>query len=307
MEQLTATLLYGPPTPVPSDAPSVADVVTESLAAAGESTNRFFDNLPLLLTRLLMAGAAILIGYVLLRVGRAVIARTLRKKEGRGRNQQQRETFRALVESVFNYLMYFIIGTVVLSIFGVNVSSIIAVAGVGGIAIGFGAQTLVKDIISGVFLWAEGNVAVGDTIVVGGMTGKVESISLRTTVLRDYNGDLYVVPNGDIRTVVNMSRDFKRAVVPVRLNYEEDLEEMLSILRDEMGECRKVIPGLREAPRVDGVTDMAGDCITVQISALCDPGAQVDIARALRLRIKARFDREGILFPHGPVMAKRER
>lgn len=288
--------------PVPAATPAtVGEALVEGFETATESTGQFLASLPLITTRLLLAAVAILIGYLLLRLGRMLLGRLIRSKAGS--SFQQRETFRSLVESVFSYVMYFIIATVVLSIFGVNISSILAVAGVGGVAIGFGAQTLVKDVISGVFLWAEGNVTVGDTVTVNGMTGTVEAVALRTTTVRDFNGNLYIVPNGDIRTVVNMSRGFKRALVEVRLNYEEDLEYMLGILRDEMAACRETVPGLREEPIVQGVNAMAGDCISVQIAALCEPGQVYGVERALRLRIKARFDREGILFPHGPIMA----
>ena len=116
------------------------------------------------------------------------------------------------------YTSYFIIITVVLSIFGVNVSSILDVAGVGGIAVGFGAQTLVKDVISGFFIWMEGSISVGDIVDINGLTGEVESIAIRTTLVRNFNGNLYAIPNGDIRTVTNMSRGFKRAIVDIRLS-----------------------------------------------------------------------------------------
>ena len=109
--------------------------------------------------------------------------------------------------SIFNYTMYFILITVVLGIFGINVASMIAVAGVGGIAIGFGAQTLVKDVISGLFLWAEGNVTVGDIVEINGLSGEVEAIAIRTTTIRNYSGNLYVIPNGS--TVVPYVKEKK--------------------------------------------------------------------------------------------------
>lgn len=290
--------------PIPTEIPAVSDVVTESVNMLSETTTNFVASLPVYATRLLMAAVIIVIGWLVLRIGRKLITRFLHIREAKSAYaHQQRETLRSLVISIFNYLVYFVIATVVLSVFGVNVSSIIAVAGVGGVAIGFGAQTLVKDIISGVFLWSEGNITVGDFVQLNGLSGTVEGISLRTTTLRDYNGNLYVVPNGDVRTVTNLSRDYKRALIEVRLNYEESLDDMLAILRDEMERSRNEIPGLRETPQVLGIKAMPGDAIIVEISALCDAGANVDAERSLRLRVKNRFDREGILFPHAPVMA----
>lgn len=294
------------PVPVPSvtEVPTVSDVVNDGLSMATEATNQFIENLPVFSMRLLLAGAVLIIGYLLLRIGRRLIGRVIRKKEGiTMHTRQQRDTMRSLVQSVFSYLMYFVIATVVLSIFGVNISSIIAVAGVGGVAIGFGAQTLVKDVISGIFLWAEGNLIVGDTVQVNSMTGMVESISLRTTTVRDFNGCLYIIPNGDIRTVVNMNRTYRRAEVAVRLSYEERLDDMLAILGDEMEKSRDAVEGLRDTPQVLGITDMAGDCITVKVAALCEPAQVTDVERALRMRILQRFAKERILFPHAPVMA----
>lgn len=289
-------------TPVPTPTPTVSDVVNEGITMATTATSRLVSSLPVIGTRLLLSAIAILVGYFIIRLGRRLVDRLIHNKQAsKYQTPQQRETFASLVNSVMSYLMYFVIATVVLSIFGVNISSILAVAGVGGVAIGFGAQTLVKDVISGVFLWAEGNLTVGDTVQVNGMTGTVESVSLRTTTLRDYNGSLYVVPNGDIRTVTNMSRGRRRAIVEVRLNYEEDLDTMLRVLRDEMDNTKDV-NGLCEIPQVQGITGMVGDSITVQIAALCEAASAVDVERELRRRIKLRFDREEILFPHAPVM-----
>ena len=140
-------------TPVATEIPTVAEEVTGIFEAAGNNAGNFISSLPLLTTRLLMAGLAIFIGAILIRVGRRVIASLVRKRNARGlQTVQQTDTLRSLITSVFNYLSYFIIITVVLSVFQVDVSSLLTVAGVGGVAIGFGAQTLVKDVISGVFI-----------------------------------------------------------------------------------------------------------------------------------------------------------
>lgn len=291
-------------TPVATTVPPVSDVVSEGISKVTEATSGFIQSLPLLATRLIFAAVALIIGYLLLRIGRKVITRIIHKKskEVDHRTYQQRETLQSLIQSIFTYLMYFIIATMVLSIFGVDVSSLLALAGVSGVAIGFGAQTLIKDIISGVFLWSEGNISVGDRIIVNSLTGTVESIALRTTKLRDYNGDLYVIPNGDIRTVVNESHGFKRAIVKVRLNYNDNIQKTLEILQDELQKSRDAIPGLREVPTFSGITDMAADCLIVEVSAQCAPAVFSDAERALRLRIIQRFEQENILFPHTPVM-----
>ncbi len=287
--------------PAPSPEPDAIGAVVE---AAGEATQKF-TGLPTWAVTGLLAILAFVLGIIVLRGGKKLITRfALSPNKGANkRSMRQRETFASLMTSVFSYIMYFVIATVVLSILGVNISSILAVAGVGGVAIGFGAQTLVKDIISGVFLWSEGNVTVGEKITVNNLHGTVEEVTLRTTSIRDFNGDLYVVPNGDIRTVINTSRNFKRAIIDMRLSYEEDLEYMLHILEEEMVLSKQAIPQLKEVPQVMGVNAIQGDCIIVRISALCSAGSYNIVARQLRKNILLRFKKENIIVPHAPVIA----
>ncbi len=277
----------------------VVEQVGDMIDKAGDRAGSFLNMLPVLSTKLLMAGLAIFIGCILLRIGRRMIVSIVRMRGKKGmKSIQQVDTVKSLVTSIFNYIMYFIIITVALSIFGVNVSSILAVAGVGGIAISFGAQTLVKDIISGMFIWIEGNVTVGDIVSINGLSGVVENIAIRTTTVRDYNGNLYVIPNGDIRTLTNMSRGFKRAIVDVRCPYEADQERVVSILREEMELAGKEIEGLSAAPEVMSILSFDTDAVLVRIAAQCPVGENWRIERELRTRVKARFDKEGIVMPH---------
>ena len=201
----------------------VVEQVSDMIETATSTATSFFAGLPMLLTKLIMAGIAVFVGAILIRVGRRTISSIMHKRGERGiATLQQISTLKSLVTSIFNYIMYFIIVTTVLSLFGVNVTSLLAVAGVGGIAIGFGAQTLIQDVISGLFIWVEGSISVGDIVSINGLDGVVESIAIRTTVIRNFNGNVFVIPNGDIRTLTNMSRSFKRAIVDVRCPYEAD-------------------------------------------------------------------------------------
>ena len=283
------------PTPVPQ----IVEAVSDTLESAGQAASEVISNLPIWLSRLLLAAVAVLLGAVVIRYGRKLINRLVQGRRGtESKSPGQRETLRSLVVSVFNYTMYFILITVVLGIFGVNVTSMIAVAGVGGIAIGFGAQTLVKDVISGIFLWVEGNITVGDIVEVNGLSGEVEAIAIRTTTIRHYSGNLYVIPNGDIRTVTNMTRSYKRAIIDVRLPYEEKLDRLLGILTDEMAKAGEDVPGLSETPQVLGVLSYESDAIIVRIAAMCSVKENWNIERELRKRVKERFDAEKVQMPH---------
>lgn len=284
-----------------SDSPvqEVVAQVSDIIETAGDHAGNFLTGLPMLTTRLLMAALAIFIGVILLRIGRRMIASIVGMRAQKGlKSVQQVSTIRSLVTSIFNYIMYFIVITIVLSIFGVNVSSILAVAGVGGIAISFGAQTLIKDIISGIFIWLEGSITVGDIVTINGLSGVVESIAIRTTVVRDYNGNMYAIPNGDIRTLTNMSRDYKRAIVDIRCPYEADQAHIVEILEDEMQKAGREIEGLTSAPEVMSILSFETDAVVVRIAAQCPVGEHWRVERDLRTRVKARFDREGIVMPH---------
>ena len=276
----------------------VVDQVNGIIESAGDKAGSFLIKLPLLTTRLLMAVAAVFLGMIVLRVGRRMISSLVTMRSQKHKTMQQVNTARALATSIFNYIMYFIVVTIVLSIFGVNVSSLLAVAGVGGIAISFGAQTLIKDIISGMFIWMEGSITVGDIVTINDLSGVVESIAIRTTTVRDYNGNIYVIPNGDIRTLTNMSRDFKRAIVDIRCPYEADQGRIVEILKDEMEIAGREIQGLTAAPAVMSILSFDTDAVVVRIAAQCPVGEHWRIERDLRTRVKARFDKEGIVMPH---------
>jgi len=277
----------------------VVEEVGGIIETAGDRAGDFLTNLPVLTTRLLMAGLAIFLGVILVRIGRRMIASIVRMRGQKSmQSVHQISTLKSLVTSIFNYIMYFIIATIVLSIFGINVTSLLAVAGVGGIAIGFGAQTLVKDIISGMFIWMEGSISVGDVVTINDLSGVVESIAIRTTVVRDYNGNIYVIPNGDIRTITNMSRDFKRAIVDIRCPYEVEQARIVSILEEEMEKASTEIDGLTSVPEVMSILSFDSEAVMVRIAVQCPVGEHWRIERDLRTRVKARFDREGIVMPH---------
>lgn len=278
---------------------TVAEQVNSVIESASNKAGSFFTGLPVLTTKLVMAVAVVFIGVILIRLGHRMISSIIKARNQKlVRNPQQVNTLRSLVNSVFNYIMYFIIVTLVLSVFGVNVSSLLAVAGVGGVAISFGAQTLVKDIISGLFIWSEGSISVGDVVDINGLQGEVESIAIRTTTIRNYNGNVYTVPNGDIRSVTNMSRGFKRAIVDIRCPYEANQQHLVDIITEEMQRAGQEIEGLSEAPDVMSILSFDTDAVVVRVAARCPVGENWRIERDIRSRIKARFDQEGIVMPH---------
>jgi small conductance mechanosensitive channel len=216
------------------------------------------------------------------------------------RRVQRAKTMGDLLKSVITGVLVAIFGTMILSQVGVNIAPIIASAGIIGIALGFGAQSLVKDFLSGVFMIFEDQYGVGDVIDVGEATGTVEAVSLRVTRLRALDGTVWYVPNGEILRVGNKSQNWSRAVVDIGVGYDEDLARAKRVLAEvahdlwEDEDYRNVII---EEPEVTGVEALAADAITLRVLVKTAPMEQWAVARELRQRVKARFDHEGIEIP----------
>jgi small conductance mechanosensitive channel len=188
-----------------------------------------------------------------------------------------------------------------LSTAGVDITPLLASVGVAGLALSLGAQTLIKDVIGGLFILVENQYAVGDVIKVSGISGTVERITLRSTHLRDLKGRLHIVPNGEVRIVANLTREWSRAVVDVGVAYEEDLDRVLQILERFAGEFAQdpqFGPYLIEAPQVLGPIGLEDSAVTVRVAVKTQPGRQWEVSRALQRQILAVCGREGIELPY---------
>lgn len=193
----------------------------------------------------------------------------------------------------------------------VEIGPLLAGAGIIGLAVSFGAQSLVKDFISGFFILFEDQFAVGDVIEAAGKSGVVERMSLRVVVLRDIQGVLHMIPNGEIKVVSNKTRGWSRAVIDVGIAYDADIDHALDVLRDE-GARFSADPAWKvrlEGPvEVPGVESLGDSAVVVRVLARTQPGSQWDVARELRRRLKKRLDGEGleIPFPQRKVHVKVE-
>ena len=291
------------PTPVPGVGVQVASDLKDTVSSAAESASDLLGRLPVVISRLLIAAAVLIIGLIVLKIGKMIISgiahRMGRKTPVAARRS---ETFRSIITSVFSYIMFFAIVMLVLHFFNVDVTSMLAAAGVVGIAVAFGAQTLVKDLLSGLFIWGEHSIEVGDLVSINGMDGTVESITIRTTSIRNYNGNVYVIPNGDIRNITNMSRGFKRAVVNVPCPYEEDQARLVDMVKEEMAIAAQEVDGINTVPDVMSIVAFDKNSVRLQVAVVCPVGEHWRIEREIRTRIKARFDREGIVMPHYSIV-----
>jgi small-conductance mechanosensitive channel len=194
-----------------------------------------------------------------------------------------------------------IVAFIILTEIGVNVAPLIAGAGVVGIAIGFGSQTLVRDVITGIFLLFEDALAVGDVVQVGGLSGVVEQLSIRSIKLRAMDGSLHIIPFSAVTTVTNMTRDFAFAVMDVNVAYGEDTDRVTDVLRNvaaEMREDAKLRSAIRDDLDVMGVERLADSGVIIRVRIKTEPSQRWTVARELNRRVKRRFDELGIEIPY---------
>lgn len=213
-------------------------------------------------------------------------------------SDKRANTLGEILKSIIKKFLYFIGIVMSLEMFNINTSSILATAGIGGIAIGFGAQSLVKDIITGFFILLEDQYAVGDFVKIGDFEGIVEDLGLRVTKLRDFSGELHIMPNGGIQIVTNRTRGAMRALVKVSIAYEEDINKVLKILEDICNDIKETNKSIVEGPTVLGISNLGEYDVNVTVVAKTIPMEQWSVERDLRRRIKDKFESEQIKIPY---------
>lgn len=213
------------------------------------------------------------------------------------RRVQRIRTLGDILKSVATGVLVAVFGTMILGELGVNIAPILASAGIVGVALGFGAQSMVKDFLSGIFMIAEDQFGVGDVVDVGVASGTVEAVSMRVTRLRDVNGTVWYVPNGQILKVGNQSQNWSRAVVDTKVGYAEDLSRVQRVLTEvahDLWNDDDFTGVMIEQPEVTGVEAIDPESATLRVMVKTAPMQQWGVARELRKRIKARLDHEGI-------------
>jgi small-conductance mechanosensitive channel len=216
------------------------------------------------------------------------------------RANQRATTLGAVLKSMTAGVIWVMAALIALGEVGISLGPLIAGAGIAGIAIGFGAQSLVKDFLAGIFIVIEDQYGVGDIVDVGEAAGTIEQVTLRTTRLRDVEGALWVVPNGEIRRVGNKSQIWSRAILDIGVSYDTDLDQAAEILKqvaDELWHEQREGETVLEEPAVWGVQELGDSAIVLRLAVKTDPAEQWATGRLLRLRIKKAFDLAGIEIP----------
>ena len=255
--------------------------------------------------------------YAVILAGKRVIKVLVKKRlktEKDAANIAKIRTVQSVATSVLKYVAYFFGAATALDALGLGVTagSLLATAGIGGLAIGFGAQSLIKAVISGAFLLFERQYVVGDTVEMASIKGVVEAMTLRVTHVRGFKGELIIVPNGQIVQVVNHSRGESLAVVNVELAYEQDLNAAFASIKRAGERARADNVNMLEAPNISGVTNVTNSIASVRVTCRVNPSTQWGVEWLLQSYIKDQFIKDGIkppyphLVPVGVAGAKEE-
>ncbi|KRE39672.1 mechanosensitive ion channel protein MscS [Paenibacillus sp. Soil522] len=240
----------------------------------------------------------LLIGRLVVWIIHKTIDRVILERESKRLPNHTRRmtTVGKLMKNVASYVVYFITVMLILSEFGINLGPLLAGAGVLGLAIGFGAQSLVKDIITGFFIVLEDQFAVGDVIQTGQFKGTVDMIGLRTTRVQSWTGEVHIIPNGMINEVTNFSVNNTIAVVDITIAFEEEVDRALDVIRHTMITLRD--ENLINAPEVLGIQAIAPTGVTIRVIAECRPNTHSIVSRTLNMEIKKALDASGIEIPY---------
>lgn len=216
--------------------------------------------------------------------------------------EQRAQTLGSLLQNVALVVIITLTGLTILSTF-MPIGPLLAGVSVVGLAVSFGAQSLVKDVITGTFILLEGQFGIGDVVRIGDTAGQVEKLTLRTTSLRDFEGTVHIIPNGEITKVSNLTKTWSRAVVDVAIDYRQDIDRALDVLRRlgaEFNQDPDWVPLLLAEPEVLGVHNLGEMGVQIRLQVKTLPLKQWDVARELRHRIRKRFDEEAIAIPLPP-------
>ena len=250
---------------------------------------------------LILALAAIALRFIPRLISR--VRKAVQERQDSAEDGRRIHTLSRVIRYVFTVLVTVVTGILLLGEFGVSVAPILGAAGVVGIALGFGAQSLVKDYFTGFFLLLENQIRVGDIVEAGGKSGVVEELTLRYLRLRDYSGNVHYVPNGNISVVTNMSLGYANAVIDAGVAYGEDVDRVIGVMRqvgEELRQDAAFSAKILDALDIAGVDRWAESAVVIRCRFKVVPLEQWNVRREYLRRLKAAFDREGIEipFPH---------
>ncbi|OYD07127.1 mechanosensitive ion channel family protein [Paludifilum halophilum] len=251
------------------------------------------------LAPLITSGIIIVIAFIVYGVLKGIVSRIVeqRMKKQTDTPAPRIDTMKSLLTSVIGYAIFFITLVAILDQFGVNPTGIIASAGILGLAIGFGAQGLVSDVVTGFFVLVENQVNVGEYVTINGYSGVVEETGLRVIKVRGFNGDLHYIPNREIGSLTNHSRGNMQALVDIGIAYNENVDQAVRVLQEKCDQVKEQLPSIVEGPNVLGVQHLGSSDVVIRILAKTENGEQWAVERTLRKELKEALDTAGVEIP----------
>lgn len=214
-------------------------------------------------------------------------------------DEKKSTTLAGILKSIVKYTVYIIIAISALNVLNIPTAPLLATAGLGGLAVGFGAQSLVKDVFTGFFILFEDQYGVGDYVTIGTMTGTVEDIGLRISKIKSFNGDLHIIPNGEVKIVTNHSRGNSLAIIDIGVSYEADAEEAISVLEELTEGYYKSKPeGILQKPEVLGIVKLNESDVIIRTIVQTKPLSHWEIERDMRKLILEAFKEQKIEIPY---------
>jgi len=244
-------------------------------------------------------------GSIIVSIARRWLRRLLERKisDDKILIRKKSLTFNSVISNLIVIIAFIAAALIIADQLGISVTPLLAGAGIAGMVIGFGAQSLIRDLINGIFILFEQWYQVGDIITIGKTTGTVERFNLRTTIIRDIEGTVHYIPNGEIKILGNRTQLWARAVVEVGVHYNEDTDRVIGILEeifDEIMMDKKYKNVILERPSIlgdGGISDLGDSAVVFKLICKVRAGDQWTIARQLRRRVKDKFDKIGIEIP----------
>jgi len=277
-----------------------------SLDAAHNLWEYLLTNLGFKVIKILLI---IIFFFIIRSISKKAVEASFKKYQEKKENEAARiHTVKKMVSSIVSYVLGFIMIVMLFTILGLPISSLLAGAGIVGLAIGFGAQGLVSDIVTGFFILIEKQMDVGEVVDISGYAGVVEDIGLRTTQLRGFDGILHFIPNRNIVDVNNHSRGNMQALVDISISYNENIDKALSVIRDVCQQFSIENSHIVEGPDVIGVQAFNSSDIVLRVIAQTKNGEQLGVERELKKAIKEAFDENNIESPfaHFVLFQKQE-
>ncbi len=254
---------------------------------------------PWLKNRLIQSLLIAIVAFFLSRIANAIVHHAIKKRKD---VTNRSETLLRVFGKIVSFLIYFFAVLQICEVlFHVQPTSILAATGIVSVALGFGAQTLVKDVISGFFILFENQFSVGELVTIEGFTGTIRDVQLRSTIIQNYYGDLFTVPNGAITTVINHSRCMRSVVVCVNIEYDQDINAALDVLSQTAETAKKEISSLTQPPEVLGVSALGDSGVELKLLVHCEIGEQFAVEREMLRRVKYAFDSAEIEIPYKTI------